>query len=447
MLNLKKQITGLMQTTVVVFVLFSLCGNKLFAQGMGIGTSTPASVLDVEGNVAIGASYSGTTAAPTNGLIVEGNVGIGTSAPLNVFNIKSTNDALTGVGTPSNYFLFLHDAAAINGKGVGIGFANTSLTNTVGAAIIFKRTGANAQGELQFYTKTSTTGGVAPVQAMVIDNAQNIGIGTAGPAARLHLYEATGTTLSASAGTLILEHGNSGGESSILFKSNVSVGGDYGYIKYSDDGSANGTTNDNSLLEIGVQNDVYGSGYDDDIALMPSSHVGIGTRGPKSMLDVNGNLTVGSTYSGVTAAPADGAIIKGHVGIGTTAPVTNAILAVKDGHLQSQQTTAPTVAATNAGTTPTVSLSNATDIAGLITFTTGTGAPGTGAYVTVTFNKTYTTAPMVLLYPNGPNAAQDIASKGIYVTSTTSTFVINFNVAAAISTQYKWFYHVILEFP
>jgi hypothetical protein len=47
---------------------------------VGIGVSDPKSKMDVEGGLAIGAGYSGTTAAPTNGMIVEGKVGIGTSS-------------------------------------------------------------------------------------------------------------------------------------------------------------------------------------------------------------------------------------------------------------------------------------------------------------------------------------------------------------------------------
>lgn len=52
--------------------------------GVGVGISgtaiTPASLVDINGNVTIGA-YAGTNAAPANGIIVSGQVGIGTNAP------------------------------------------------------------------------------------------------------------------------------------------------------------------------------------------------------------------------------------------------------------------------------------------------------------------------------------------------------------------------------
>jgi hypothetical protein len=48
-------------------------------------------------------------------------------------------------------------------------------------------------------------------------------------------------------------------------------------------------------------------------------NVGIGFTNPQSKLTVNGNLTVGADYN--TAAPANGALVEGFVGIGTTSPV------------------------------------------------------------------------------------------------------------------------------
>ena len=60
-----------------------ICKNTdLVVQGrVGIGTTRPANKLDVEGAMAVGATYSGTSAGPTNGMIIEGNVGIGTANP------------------------------------------------------------------------------------------------------------------------------------------------------------------------------------------------------------------------------------------------------------------------------------------------------------------------------------------------------------------------------
>jgi hypothetical protein len=168
--------------------LFFFLPITMYSQNVGINIATPLSKLDVNGNLTVGATYSGTNAAPSDGALIQGNVGIGITGP--------------------------------NGK--------------------------------------------------------------------LHLYEATGTTVAATAATLILDHGNSGGQNSILFKSAVNAGGDYGYIKYSDDGSGNGSTTENGLLELGIKDDVPGNSYEDDIAFMPSGNMGINTRSPNSTLHVLG---------------------------------------------------------------------------------------------------------------------------------------------------------------
>ncbi len=119
--------------------------NGLLVQGnVGIGTPTPASKLDVEGGVAIGATYSGTTAAPTNGLIVEGNVGIGTnvaSYPLDV-STTSASRAIYGEATSTSasrygvygYANLNHSGANLTSTGVyGQGDSNDSAGATADA--------------------------------------------------------------------------------------------------------------------------------------------------------------------------------------------------------------------------------------------------------------------------------------------------------------------------
>ncbi|MEI3788255.1 MULTISPECIES: tail fiber domain-containing protein [unclassified Chryseobacterium] len=52
-----------------------------------------------------------------------------------------------------------------------------------------------------------------------------------------------------------------------------------------------------------------------------SGNVGIGTSSPTNKLTVNGNASVGLTYTGVSA-PVNGAIIEGNTGIGTNTPLS-----------------------------------------------------------------------------------------------------------------------------
>ena len=85
-------------------------------------------------------------------------------------------------------------------------------------------------------------------------------------------------------------------------------GGDTAYMEY----IGIGTTGESTCLKIVCAND-----SDDNIALMPSGNVGIGTTVPKSKLDVNGGVIIGANYAGVQNGFANGLLVEGAIGIGT----------------------------------------------------------------------------------------------------------------------------------
>lgn len=137
---------------------------------------------------------------------------------------------------------------------------------------------------------------------------------------------------------------------------------------------------------------------------------------------------------------------SGNMGLGDNTPGEKLSVAgnIKTRHLIGQSTAPSIAAGSGAGTGPTVSLSNSTDIAGLINVTTGSSPSTAATVVTITFNAAYGTAPNVIITPAGANAAALSGTTQVYTTSTTTTFVITSGSAAlTASTDYKWFFHVI----
>jgi hypothetical protein len=87
--------------------------HYMIGDKVGLNTPSPASTLDVSGNVAVG-SYAGVTVAPINGMIVSGNTGIGTSSPQTKFDVEGTAQfGTTGKSTfTTEGFLYIPDGSA-----------------------------------------------------------------------------------------------------------------------------------------------------------------------------------------------------------------------------------------------------------------------------------------------------------------------------------------------
>jgi hypothetical protein len=60
-----------------------------------------------------------------------------------------------------------------------------------------------------------------------------------------------------------------------------------------------------------------------------AGNAGIGTTNPQNKIDIAGNAVIGSSYSGINAAPANGLLVEGKIGVGTTSPATSAAFEVK----------------------------------------------------------------------------------------------------------------------
>lgn len=96
----------------------------------------------------------------------------------------------------------------------------------------------------------------------------------------------------------------------------------------------------------------------------------------------------------------------------------------------------------NAGTGASA-LITGNDTKGQITLTTGSGAWAIGAQAIVTFARNYDTAPIVVLTAADADAATAFRVHDVYVTSTTTTFSLNFGVVEAAGVEMVFNFHCL----
>ena len=150
---------------------------------IGMGTNVPLNNLDLEGNMAIGSSYSGSSIAPVNGLIVEGNVGIGTPSPTaklvvngvsQVVRVENTGGGYAAIDVSSNGGLAMLRFAQLGSSEAGVYWdpSSSTLQN-----FIF---GEPDQGIILRSGSRIGLGEVAPINTLDVDGDAVIGTGYSG---------------------------------------------------------------------------------------------------------------------------------------------------------------------------------------------------------------------------------------------------------------------------
>jgi len=295
----------------------TLCvgGDTVTGGKIGIGTTLPAYELDVVGDINFTGNiyqnsnlYGIWTQSGSDIYYNSGNVGIGISDPVEKLHVYRNTSGESNVHIQA-YSDTTGDRAAL--------YLGTPHSNDPDAqpkcAIIADAVGWS-RADLHFCVETTASNDTAyrastSNSRMMIDGITGyVGIGTTNPSGPLHIYESTGSSHAPNTGTLILDHGDSGGSSCIMFPSRINNSSDYGYIQYEDSISPG---DDKSRLIIGTQNDAAG-GYEDNIILSPSSCVGIGTNFPTSAkVHVNGSRSSTLSYAYLNSAGSTGLVNNG----------------------------------------------------------------------------------------------------------------------------------------
>ena len=208
-----------------------------------------------------------------------GNVGIGTTAPAAPLSIATAS----GAGA-SNELLRLTPAGGIN-------------TDATGSKLTFYSDVQNGFIEGRRVTAAGPNRalilGSGVTEALRINEAGNVGIGTTAPGSKLHVYGASPTLrIDGSDGTAILRFANAGTE-----QTQLAVSGGSTYLDY-----------------VGDVHFRAGINGGDKVIIQSGGNVGIGTTAPEQKLTVAGNIS--QTGLIISSGTGDN-YFAGDVGIGT----------------------------------------------------------------------------------------------------------------------------------
>jgi hypothetical protein len=245
--------------------------------------SLDSTVVRTTGNQTIGGTKTFSSA------VVLSTAGTATNHAVRADRTISTTNGITGGGNLTANRTLSLDSTVIRTTG------NQTLagTKTFSSPVVVATPTGSTHAATKAYVDSMFSGSgpwtLSGSDVYVTNTAYNVGIGTSSPAAKLNISESAGTVHGAAQGSFIIDHENSGGASSIVFRSKKNRGSDYGYIQYQDDATIGGT-GESARLIIGTSND-----SNDHIILQPAGSVGIGQTSPGYKLDVSGTGRFTST--------------------------------------------------------------------------------------------------------------------------------------------------------
>ena len=159
---------------------------------VGVGTSSPTSLVDVNGNLrargSLAVGYS-SSVPPTAGSIIFGNVGIGTSLPatmLDVISSDSTTYSVGGVVSSAGVRITNSDTTANNYSDIRLLQKNSSGANITGVQIASRHTSHTASSESSDLSINVRNSGSLSNTFKILSNG-NIGIGTENPISKLEV--------------------------------------------------------------------------------------------------------------------------------------------------------------------------------------------------------------------------------------------------------------------
>ena len=286
-------------------------GNLTWADPAGTGTmgywqrnGTTLSQTNITDNLSIGstAPASAMFYAPgsTNNNawfnLGTGNLGIGTTVPSALLHLSSTSTSTSFQGfnldwQPGSATTLTGDLFKINvGQYGNVGNIFALYDN---GTEIFSVDQSKITNSLP--TEFTSAGDVSMAYDLIFtnQNASNIKTNASFTIDTGESWESNNITLRTyNAGNIILESAN-------LWVDGTNVG--------------IGTTAPAALLSVGSSS---------QLVVNASGYLGIGTTDPNDYAEIGGGVTIGSGYLGSNTAPANGLLVQGNVGIGTTSPIT-----------------------------------------------------------------------------------------------------------------------------